>query len=43
MTKCQKTEKNDKNCQKYAKIRDVKILQDNPFNLEIIQYPLFKT
>ena len=31
-------EKNGKNYQKYAKIRDVKILQDIPFNLEIIQY-----
>ena len=29
MTKCQKNEKNGKNCQKYAKIRDAKILQDN--------------
>ena len=26
-----------KKYQKYAKIRDVKILQDIPFNLEIIQ------
>ena len=29
--------KNGKNCQKYAKIRDIKILQDITFNLEIIQ------
>ena len=29
--------KNGKKYQKYAKIRDVKILQDIPFNLEIIQ------
>ena len=26
-----------KNCQNYATIRDVKVLQDNPYNLEIIQ------
>ena len=26
----------------YAKIRDVKILQEIPFNLEIIQSPFFK-
>ena len=36
--KCQKIgKKNGKNYQKYAKILDVKILQDIPFNLEIIQ------
>ena len=28
--------------QKYAKIREVKILQDIPFNLQIIQKPIFK-
>ena len=34
--------KNGKNYQKYAKIRDVKILQDVSFNQEDIQYPIFK-
>ena len=38
-----KVKKNGNNCQKYAKIRDVKILQDIPFNLETIQHPIFKS
>ena len=29
--------KTGKNCQKYAEIRDVKLLQDIPFNLHIKQ------
>ena len=35
-------EKNGKKYQKYAKIRDVKILQDIPFNLKVIQKPICK-
>ena len=31
-----------KNCQKNAKIRDVKILQDIPIQLEVIQQPISK-
>ena len=31
-----------KNGKNYAKIRDVKILQDIPFNLKIIHKPIFK-
>ena len=37
-----KLKKIGKKYQKHAKIRDVKILQDVPFNLKSIQKPIFK-
>ena len=42
MTKCQKFEKRAKIVEKYAKTRDVKLLQEYPIKLEIIQSPIFK-
>ena len=42
--KSKKNRKNGKFCKKKkAKFRNVKILQDIPLYLEIIQYPILKT
>ena len=42
MTRNVKNLKKGQKCQKTAKIRDVKILQDTLLHLEIIQQPIFK-